>query len=198
MFTGIVEVMGRVFTVQDVRQVRKLQVRVPARFLQGVKQGASVAVDGVCLTVAKKAKAELTFELMRPTMTRTTFGKKKVGDMVNLERALRMGQELGGHFIFGHVDGIGKVQSIKKIGKSRELTIARESGLKRYFVPRGSVAVNGVSLTIVHAKKNHFVVGLIPYTLAHTNLGTLKVGEEVNLEVDMLAKYVEKLLNISQ
>ncbi|MBI4135504.1 riboflavin synthase [Candidatus Uhrbacteria bacterium] len=196
MFTGIVEGLGRIVKVRDVKHLRTLQVRLPKSLARGINKSASVAVDGVCLTVAQKNKDVLTFELMRPTLLNTTFGTRAVGDTVNLERALRVGQELGGHFVFGHVDGIGKVQSVRKAGKSREVTILVDHKLGRYFVPRGSVALNGISLTVVEAKGNTFCVGLIPYTLAHTNLGTLKVGDEVNIEIDMLAKYIEKLLNL--
>ncbi len=194
MFTGIVEGTGCITKVQDIKKIRKIQVRTPKGLARNINKGASVAVDGVCLTVVRKNKDVLTFELIHPTLLNTTFSARAIWDIVNLERALRVGQELGGHFVFGHVDGIGKVRSIKKMGKSREVMVAMDSSLSRYFVPRGSVAVNGVSLTVVRAQKNSFVVGLIPYTLAHTNLGALQVGDAINIEADMLAKYIEKLL----
>lgn len=161
---------------------------------QKIAVADSIAVDGVCLTVTKKLKDSFTADVMPETIKRTNLGGLKTGSEVNLERPLRLGDEFGGHMVAGHIDGVAGVKEIKREGNSQVFTFGVAAGLAKYLVEKGSVAINGVSLTIIGVKEAGFTVGIIPYTLEHTNFGRLKVGDNVNIEVDMTAKYVEKLV----
>ena len=182
VFTGIVEERGRVSSFEGGRLV------VSSGIAAGI--GDSVAVDGVCLTVVEAQNGHLAFDVMPETLRRS----KTFGPEVNLEPALRAGQPLGGHYVQGHVDGVGRVRSVDSEGEGRRVWIDAEPELLRYVVEKGSIAVEGVSLTVAGLDDRGFAVALVPHTLDTTTLGDVGAGDEVNLETDVLAKYVERLL----
>jgi riboflavin synthase len=188
MFTGIVEHLGEVVKVED----GVLWVSSPV--LAGAAKGASVAVDGVCLTVTEREADLCRFDLSGETLERSTLGERRPGDAVNLERPLRAGDELGGHIVQGHVDGIGRVTAVAPEGAGTRMTVAVAAELLRYVVEKGSVTVDGVALTVTAVTAAGFEVALIPHTLAVTSLGDAEAGRRVNIEVDVLARYVEKLV----
>ncbi len=195
MFTGIVEELGVVVAVEPVAGggSARLSVRGPV-VTSDARPGDSIAVDGVCLTVVDAVEGMFTADVMGETLRRSTLGTLRVGDPVNLERAARLGDRLGGHLVQGHVDGVGSIVDRAPAGQWETVRISLPEDLARYVVEKGSVTVDGVSLTVVAAERYWFTVGLIPTTLAATTLGHKGVGERVNLEVDVLAKYVEKLV----
>ena len=192
MFTGIVEGVGTIFPVKTGERKssrsRILSVLVPKKFMS-LRTGQSLAVNGACLTVASKRGSVLSFDLLRETERRTMFESLKPGDSVNLERAMRLGSRLEGHFVLGHVDGTGVVRRIVSHGKEKTFFITQPIVIKRYIMEKGSIAVNGVSLTIGQSNRSDFSVHCIPHTLKSTNLGFLKVGRRVNLEADVLIKH---------
>jgi riboflavin synthase len=194
MFTGIVEEMGRVAAAD--RRGGLLVVRVAApRVVEGLEPGASIAVNGCCLTAVEVADGGFTCELTGETLDRTAFAERlSPGAPVNLERPLRADGRFDGHIVQGHVDGVGTVRTLSRQGEGGELTVALPAALERYVVEKGSIAVDGVSLTVAGLAPGVFRVALIPYTLDHTSLGQARVGGPVNLEVDVIAKYVERLL----
>lgn len=189
MFTGIVEEVGRVAWRRGNRL--RLEAR---RVLRGLRPGDSVAVDGVCLTAAYVDRSGFETDLGPATLKRTTLGQRKAGDPVNLERPVRLTQRLGGHLVQGHVDAVGRVKGVRPDGQARWMEVAAPTSVLRYLVERGSVAVDGVSLTVAALTSRSFRVCLIPQTLQRTTLGLRGPGDPVNLEVDVLAKYVERLL----
>ncbi len=197
MFTGLVEELGTVERViQDadtsVHAIRLL-VRAPAVSKDAVL-GDSISVNGCCLTVVKKTRSVLAFEAGSETLSRTNLGKLTTDSRVNLERSLQLGDRLGGHLVTGHIDGQAKLVERRDEGDWSHFTFRADRGLMRQMASKGSIAVDGVSLTLVTVKSDRFSVALIPHTLAHTTLGLLKVGDSVNLETDLLAKYVERSL----
>jgi riboflavin synthase len=194
MFTGIVEEIGRVDSAE--RRGGLLVVRVAARRIaDGLERGASIAVDGCCLTAVDSDAAGFTCELTGETLARTAFAERlRPGAPVNLERPLRADGRFDGHIVQGHVDGVGGVRGLTRQGGGAELEVALPAALERYVVEKGSIAVDGVSLTVAGLGPGVFRAALIPYTLEHTNLGQAQVGGPVNLEVDVIAKYVERLL----
>lgn len=189
MFTGIVEELGTVTAVAEGR----LTVRGPV-VTRDARHGDSIAVNGVCLTVVEVTEGEFTADVMPETLRRSALGALRPGDPVNLERAARVGDRLGGHLVQGHVDGVGTIVERTPGAQWELVRIALPEPLRRYVVEKGSVAVDGVSLTVVAVDGDTFTVGLIPTTLTLTTLGRKGVGEPVNLEVDVIAKYVERLL----
>jgi riboflavin synthase len=182
MFTGIVQERGRVASFDGGRLV--IESRIEAEI------GDSVAVDGVCLTVTDAQNGTLVFDVMVETLNRT----KLFGAQVNLEPALRAGEPLGGHYVQGHVDGVGTVRSVEPEGEGKRAWIDAAPELLRYLVEKGSITVEGVSLTVAGLAEDGFAVALVQHTLAATTLGALAPGDKVNLETDVLAKYVERLL----
>lgn len=178
--------MGTVKIASDKRLV--IETAYIAKFIQ---LGASVAVQGVCLTVSAKKNGLLTFGVMPVTFKKTTLGKLKAGDAVNMETSLKIGDEIGGHFVFGHVDAVAKVLNVERDGETVLVTIQPPKSLLRYLVPQGSVAVDGVSLTVAKKSAANFTVSLVSHTAAHTTLGQLMPGSAVNIECDMLAKYAQ-------
>jgi riboflavin synthase len=188
MFTGIVRELGAVEQVEDVDHGVRLRVRAPAS-AAGVRVGDSVSVSGVCLTAVDVDDGAIAFDVVQETLRRSTLGKLVEGAHVNVEPALQAGDPVGGHFVQGHVDGVGRVRAVTAEG----LEIEAPAGIIRYCVEKGSIAVEGVSLTIAGLDETAFTVALVPHTLELTTLGRVEVGDELNLEVDMLAKYVEKL-----
>jgi riboflavin synthase len=198
MFTGIVEETGRVATAEQ--RGGLLVARVAARrVLEGVERGGSIAVDGCCLTAVEVDGEAFTCEITAETLARTAFADRlRAGARVNLERAMRADGRFDGHIVQGHVDGVGTVRALRREGEVAELEVALPPELERYVVEKGSIAVDGVSLTVAAAAPGLFRVALIPYTLEHTNLGEVRAGGPVNLEVDVIAKYVERLLGAAR
>jgi riboflavin synthase alpha subunit len=193
MFTGIVRERGRVAAVEGGESGVRLLVEAPATSAQAAV-GDSVSVSGVCLTVTAAENGTLAFDAVPETLRRSSLGGLRLGDAVNVEPALRAGEPLGGHYVQGHVDGVGRVRSIAPEGDGLRHWIDTEPDLLRYLVEKGSVAVEGVSLTVAALDAAGFAVALVPHTLAETTLGKLVPGAPVNLEVDVLAKYVERLV----
>jgi riboflavin synthase len=195
MFTGIVEEIGDVVGVQDLTDARRIRVR-GSRVLTDAQQGDSIAVSGVCLTVVERTDSEFTADVMKQTLDHTTLGKLQSGGTVNLERAARVDSRLGGHIVQGHVDGVGTVVAVSPSPEWTVVAIVPPQSLLRYLVAQGSITVDGVSLTVASLDDaaGEFTVSLIPTTLGATTLGELEVGDHVNVEVDVLAKYVERLL----
>jgi riboflavin synthase len=201
MFTGIVEGLGRVLALELAADGSGARLEVEAPWLVGgLGLGDSVAVDGCCLTVTELRGDGFTADVMAESLRRTALGRLGPGSAVNLERPLALGDRLGGHLVQGHVDGLGLVLERRPLGagpggeQSEELRIGLDPELGRYIVSKGSIAINGVSLTVAASGPDWFAVALIPHTLAVTNLGGLERGDQVQLEVDVLAKYVERLL----
>jgi riboflavin synthase len=190
MFTGIVREKGRVVTAE--RRDDALRLVVAAGTAAAEEIGASVAIDGVCLTVVEHQDGQAAFELSLETLSRTTLGRLQTGAEVNVEPALRVGEALGGHYVQGHVDGVGRVRSFD--GETLWLDVPDE--LLRYCVEKGSLTVSGVSLTVAALDDAGVAFALIPHTLAVTTLGAIAPGDPVNLEVDVLAKYVERLVAV--
>lgn len=193
MFTGIIEGLGSVMRFQQARGGRRL--RIAADFaLSGTRIGDSIAVSGACLTVVAVAGHEFEADVSPETLRCTNFGDLAVGDRVNLERALRLGDRLDGHLVTGHVDGIGVLTARRAAGNSVEVAFEVDAGLSRRMVPKGSIAVDGVSLTVNECSEKRFSVNIIPHTEKLTTIGFKNAGETVNIENDMIGKYVERLL----
>lgn len=194
MFTGIIQAIG----VLQQRSESQLAISATgAPFLKDVAIGDSIAVDGVCLTVETFDATGFTVRVSPETLQRTTLAAKAAaGAMVNLEPALRVGDKVGGHFVTGHVDGVGTVLAIASTGTSWEFTFSAPEAVATYIIPKGSIAINGISLTVAHCneKGDEFRIAVIPHTYAETTLQFLKVGEAVNLEADLLGKYTRKFL----
>ena len=191
MFTGLVSATGRLEALRDGR------LTIEADSPLDLKEGDSVSVNGVCLTATEVGGRAFAADVMGETLRRTALGELADGDRVNLEPALRASDRLGGHIVQGHVDGTGVVDSVTTEGLARVVSVESPPELLRYVVEKGSIAVDGVSLTVAQADAVSFTVGLIPETLERTTLGSAAVGRRVNLEVDVLAKYVEKLVSPS-
>ena len=193
MFTGIVEELGTVAAVEDQGNAIRLSVRATT-VLEGTGLGDSISVNGCCLTVTTLDGDTWTADVMQETLDKTSLAGVGPGDRVNLERAVTVEKRLGGHIVQGHVDGVGEILSRTPSEHWEVVEVSLPAGLSRYLVDKGSIAVDGVSLTVVEARDTSFTVSLIPETLARTTLGTRQPGERVNLEVDVIAKHVEKLL----
>ncbi len=193
MFTGIVEELGEVVAVEELGDASRFTLRGPL-VTEDARHGDSIAVNGVCLTVVDAGDGTFTADVMAETLKRSSLGALRPGSPVNLERAMALGGRLGGHLVQGHVDGTGTVLARTPAEHWEIVTISLPQDLARYVVEKGSITVDGISLTVVEAAADHFTVSLIPTTLALTTLGTKQPGEPVNLEVDVLAKYVERLL----
>jgi riboflavin synthase len=195
VFTGIIEELGRIHAAEYHADAIRLTFAA-TDVLVGTAPGDSIAVDGCCLTVTELTATTWTADVMASTLAATTLGRRRAGDPVNLERAVVASQRLGGHIVQGHIDGVGVITAREASERWDvvEIALPPDEALDRYLVDKGSIAVDGVSLTVVRADAGSFTVSLIPETLARTTLGRRRVGEEVNLEVDVLAKHVEKLL----
>jgi len=195
MFTGIVEELGEVVGWEDLGDSARITVRGPT-VTSDAGHGDSIAVNGVCLTVVTNDTGQFTADVMKETLDRSSLGALRIGSQVNLERAVRLQDRLGGHLVQGHVDGVGQVISTIPAERWSVLRISLPEGLDRYIVEKGSITVDGVSLTVSAVQPGWFEVSLIPTTLQLTTLGPKAPGDPVNLEVDITAKYVEKLLGI--
>ena len=194
MFSGIVQEVGRVLAREPRGGDLRLTIGCGRMDLSATKPGDSVCVQGCCLTAVELQKNSFTADLSRETLAVTTLGELQPGTAVNLEPALRAGDALGGHLVSGHVDGVALVTEVQAEARSRRLTIETSAALARYLAPKGSVAVDGVSLTINSVEGMRFGVNIIPHTQQHTTLGELRVGGRVNLEVDQIARYVQQLM----
>jgi len=197
MFTGIIEETGSIVSIKPSADSIQLIVRL-GKTAAGLKQGDSLAINGCCLTVVRLARragrAMARFDLLKETWTRTNLQFTRRGSLVNLERPLKANSRLGGHFVTGHVDDLGKITRWERKGKDHVLDISTPRDLMKYIVFKGSIAVDGISLTVAATRKSSFRVWIIPHTLRVTALRERKVGDAVNLETDVLAKYAEKLL----
>ncbi|MFJ1653167.1 riboflavin synthase [Streptomyces sp. NPDC088337] len=193
MFTGIVEELGEVTAVEDLGDAARFRLRGPV-VTEGARHGDSIAVNGVCLTVVEHEGDEFTADVMAETLKRSSLGVLTTGSRVNLERPTAVGARLGGHIVQGHVDGTGTILERTPSEHWEIVKISLPEDLARYIVEKGSITVDGISLTVVEAGDAHFTVSLIPTTLALTTLGLKQAGDPVNLEVDVVAKYVERLL----
>ena len=197
MFTGLIEGTGKLIKTEP--RGKDMRLSIEASFeLEELQIGESVAVDGVCLTVVSWEGRTFTVDVSQETLSRTTIEQRRLGDEVNLERALRLGDRLGGHLVNGHVDCRGRVISRKKRGDSLVFEIEVEAEQARYFIEKGSVAVNGISLTINRCDERSFEVNIVPHTARWTNIKNLKAGDEVNIEVDVIGKYIEKFVRSTQ
>lgn len=200
MFTGIIQGRGEVVHIEKKRESLVLSVK-PAFKISGIKLGESIAIDGCCLTVVdpspRPSQGVLKFDVSDETLRKTTLGSYKIGKIVNIERAMLPTDRLGGHFVLGHVDGVGVLSNLKKNEGSVVYEIKAPKDFSRYLIQKGSVTIDGISLTVSLSKKtNHFSVYVIPHTLKITNLPFKKIGDAVNLEADVLGKYVARLLSI--
>lgn len=192
MFTGIVEETGKILSITS----EKITVECET-VLEGAKLGDSIAVNGVCLTVTNVMPKRFMADISPETLRITSLGNLKAGNLVNLERAMKANGRFGGHMVSGHIDGIGKLLEIKPCGNFYELNIELSSNQEKYVVKKGSIAIDGISLTITNVKQNNITLAIIPHTFENTNLKELKSGNFVNIEVDITAKYIEKFLSTS-
>ncbi len=193
MFTGLVEEVGRVAAVEPSAGAARLRITC-ATVRDDLPIGASVALDGCCVTVVELTPDGFAVDLMAPTLAATALGRLGAGDAVNLERALRADGRLGGHLVQGHVDAVGTIVAVVDEPGTRWLSVRIPADLERYVVPRGSICIAGVSLTVARLERDVVTVGLIPHTLGATTLGDRRAADEVNLEIDVVAKYVERML----
>jgi len=192
MFTGLVVERGRVRRAR--RSGELLELEIEAKVARDLAVGDSVSINGVCLTATRVGRRSFRTEAMEETLEKTSLGKLQRGAQVNLELPLRLSDRLGGHLVQGHVDGVARVVRVENDGDARRLWLEASGDLLRYIAPKGSVCIDGVSLTVVDAGLATFQVALIPHTLEATTFGSLKVEDPVNIEVDVLAKYVERLV----
>ena len=195
MFTGIIQTKGSIKEIFSSSDGARLKINANALDLSDSKVGDSVAVDGVCLTVTELTESSFTADVSNETLTCTTFSALKQGKNVNLERSLRVNQGIDGHLMSGHVDGIGAVNSIEKDGDSVRIKIEVQGDIIKYIAKKGSICINGVSLTVNSVENNFFDVNIVPHTLSATTLGDLSLQSNVNIEIDQIARYVERLLS---
>lgn len=194
MFTGIIQTVGLIRSLQTIGGDVRLSIEVNGLPMHDVELGESIAVSGVCLTVVAFDDNYFAADVSNETLSRTTLGALAFGDKVNLERALQASSRIGGHWVSGHVDGVASVQSIVEDARSQRWRFNADKSLLRYIAEKGSVAVNGVSLTVNQADFEGFEVNLVPHTIEHTNFSILKKDSPVNIEVDLMARYVERLM----
>jgi len=194
MFTGIVEGIGKIETIsKNTKNRSAIQMTVNlGKYAKGLKIGQSVALNGVCLTATKLSKSNCVFEMIEETTRKTDLGNLKPGDIVNIERSLKTGDRLEGHFVLGHVDGVGIIKKIQNKPKEVQVWFEVPKKLSKYVVKKGSIAVDGISLTVVDVKNNLASVCLIPHTMEITNFKTKNVGDKLNIETDILGKYILK------
>lgn len=193
MFTGLIEEVGRVLALHAQAKGARIEVGA-SRALEDLAPGSSIAVDGACLTAIAVRPGAFAADLSPETVSRTTLGRRRAGEPVNLERPLRPTDRLGGHFVTGHVDGLGRILARAPVSESWLFTFAAPPAVHALLVPKGSVAVDGISLTVVDVLADGFSVAIIPHTLRATSLGAKAIGDPVNLEADLLGKYVQRLL----
>lgn len=193
MFTGIIETIGTIRAIRRGARSITLHIAAPG-IVEGTAVGDSIATNGVCLTVTSIERDTFTADAMPETMERTALGRLQAGSRVNLERALRPDSRLGGHIVSGHIDGTGRLTALRRDDNAVRLRVAAPAGITRYVIPKGSVALDGVSLTVTEVTEEGFEVSVIPHTQHATTLTSLPVGAVLNIENDLVAKYIEKLL----
>ena len=194
MFTGIIAALGEITALQPKGGDLKLVINAGKLDCGDVKLGDSIAINGVCLTVVDMDNQQLSFDVSQETITRSSLAQLKTGSQVNLEKALAVGERLGGHFVSGHVDGLGQIDSIKEFARSWQIAVNVPSELQRYIAEKGSICIDGASLTVNKVTAKGFEVNIIPHTLQETIIKDYKVSSKVNLEVDLIARYLERLL----
>ena len=194
MFTGLIEKVGQISGIQEIPDALQFKISCEP-IAKELNIGDSIAVDGVCLTAIKKEKNNFWVEAVRETLNRTSLCKRKKGDLVNLEQSLRIGQKLGGHFVQGHVDATGTVVGLKQQGSMQWLTVEYPDSLNRYIIEKGSIAIDGISLTVARKERSKISIAIISHTFSNTNLKTKSIADLVNLEVDMMAKYIENMMS---
>ena len=194
MFTGLVEEIGRIAEKKEKGGLLRLLISAE-RVLEDLSEGSSIAVNGVCLSLTRKEKNRLYFDLSKETLARTNLGFLRRGDRLNLELSLTLSSPLSGHLVTGHIDAIGKITATKKVGTGTRITISFPNDLGPYLIPKGSVAIDGVSLTIAELNPSSFDAEIIPITQKNSNLGFLKPGNTVNIECDIIGKYVYNWLS---
>lgn len=194
MFTGIIAAVGQVEQLTPKGGDVRLTIAMQQLDISDVKMGDSIAINGVCLTVVGFNGRSLDFDVSNETLQRSSLGQLKTGSHVNLEKALAVGDRLGGHFVSGHVDGLGECVALKPSARSVQFRFAVPEGLQRYIAEKGSICIDGVSLTVNQAQDNWFEVNIIPHTMQETIIDNYQVGTQVNLEVDLIARYLERLL----
>jgi riboflavin synthase len=198
MFTGLVQALGIVLASTDIDAGKRLTVSLAELIDAPIQPGDSICVSGVCLTVVKRANGNLQFDVITETLNRTSLGQKKSQDRVNLELSLRPDSFVGGHFVQGHVDALATVAALKEDAADWRITFAVPAEIMMYLVPKGSVAVDGVSMTIAEVGQNSFTLAVIPTTLERTTLSALRPGDQVNVETDILARTVVNWLNLTK
>lgn len=198
MFTGIIVELGKIYEIQKL--VQGARIKIFSKKITGISNiGDSISVNGVCLTICEmdKSKGTVSFDVSYETLQKTTLGELKRDEYVNLEPAVTLNTRLGGHLVSGHVEGVGRIKKIEKIGNDLKIEIEAPEEILRYCIKKGSIAVDGISLTIVDVFLDSFTVVIIPHTANMTTIGLKKIGDKVNLESDIIAKYVEKFVNQS-
>lgn len=194
MFTGLIERVGHIEFIENVGEARHFTIAAPdAEYLKDAQLGESIAVSGVCLTATALTGATFAISAVEETLRRTSLGARSVGDCVNLERAMRVGDRLGGHIVQGHVDGVADIVGVRDEGEGWWVTLQPPFELMKYIVAKGSICLDGISLTVANVAYNKFSVALIPHTRQVTAAGDWQVGTRLNVEVDVIAKYVERL-----
>ena len=196
MFTGIVETTGKVTRIDRLSESVRLSIAA-GRVSEDVSLGDSIAVNGVCLTVVSIDAPELVFDAVYETLRRTTLGALSVGDVINLERAMVASGRFGGHIVQGHVDGVGRVSSMRPVGNAWQVHVDVDSNLMRYIVEKGSICIDGISLTVADAGNSSFSVSVIPHTWGNTTLSSRRAGDSLNIECDIIGKYIERLMGFS-
>lgn len=194
MFTGLVERVGTIAELEATNDAQRLKIALPDdEFLEGAQLGESISINGICLTATEFAAREFSVVAVEETLRRTNLGLQKVGNRVNLERAMKVGDRLGGHIVPGHIDGVASVASVREEGEGWWVSFEPPFGLMRYIVEKGSICLDGISLTVANTAYRKFSVALIPHTREVTTAGDWEIGKQVNIEVDVVAKYVERL-----
>ena len=194
MFTGLIEEVGRIASIS--KRGKTVDITVDAsKILDDVKLGDSIAVNGVCLTVTAFSGSRFTVQAVTETLRRTTLGAAKSGDPANLERSLKVGDRMGGHIVQGHVDGVGTIVSVRGDSDNIDIGIAPDPAIERYIAEKGSITIDGISLTVTYSRKGEFGVTIIAHTLEETTLSAARSGKKVNLEIDVIARYIENLMS---
>ena len=197
MFTGLIEEIGIIENIKPIAGGKKITIGAKT-ILKGLKEGDSISISGVCLTCTYFSSNSFTVDAVGETLIKSTIDSLTTGKIVNLETALSFSQKLGGHLVQGHVNGVGKISDIKKLGENYSLSVSMPKELSKYLIDEGSIAIDGISLTIAQAQNNNCSFSIIPHTWKNTNLHTKEVGDKVNVEIDVIAKYVENFLRDSK
>jgi riboflavin synthase len=194
MFTGLIEVVGEIKSIKPIGGDKRLLINCPNGFLDDCKLGDSIAVSGVCLTAVSFNDNEFSADVSNETLSLTSLAQLALGSKVNLEKALLASSRLGGHIVSGHVDGLGVLDSIEEDGRSLKLSFSMPNDLAHYIAKKGSITIDGISLTVNSVENSHFSVNIVPHTADKTTLSEIKIGQKVNLEIDVIARYLERML----